>query len=426
MITPAISVLSRGRGAEVATPFFDPYVLPITIAILVGLFLFQRKGTAGIGKVFGPVMIVWFMTLAVLGLTWILREPQVLHGGQPGLRRRLLRCDNRRPGFLVLGSVFLVVTGGEALYADMGHFGRRPIQIAWFTLVLPALLLNYFGQGALLLQHPEAADEPVLPAGRRAAWALYPLVVLATVATVIASQAVISGAFSLTRQAVQLGYMPAHRDRPHLGGGDRADLHPVGELGADVRHHRPGARLPELDQPGRGLRRRGHDDHGRSPRSWPRSWRAGSGAGARALVLPVAALFLLVDSRFFGANLIKIAARRLVPAGGRHRHLHAACRPGRRAARSSPSGCGEGAAAALEHFIAVGAADLAVAGAGHGGLHVARPGRHAHGPAPQPQAQQGAAREGRPADGDHRGVPAGAARGRPGGGGGSRARASTG
>ena len=207
MITPAISVLSAVEGLHVATPFFDPYVVPITLGILVILFLFQRKGTAGIGAVFGPVMLLWFTTLAALGLIWSLRQPEVFSAVNPAYAVNFF-VQNRWIGFLTLGAVTLVVTGGEALYADMGHFGRRPIQMAWFAMVLPCLLLNYFGQGALLLQQPEAAVNPFFHLVGNQRWALYPLVALATAATVIASQAVISGAFSLTRQAVQLGYMP--------------------------------------------------------------------------------------------------------------------------------------------------------------------------------------------------------------------------
>ena len=207
MITPAISVLSAVEGLHVATPFFDPYVVPITLGILVILFLFQRKGTAGIGAVFGPVMLLWFTTLAVLGLVWSLRQPEVFSAVNPAYAVKFF-LHNRWAGFLTLGAVTLVVTGGEALYADMGHFGRRPIQLAWFTMVLPCLLLNYFGQGALLLREPQAAENPFFHMVGDNPWALYPLVGLATMATVIASQAVISGAFSLTRQAVQLGYMP--------------------------------------------------------------------------------------------------------------------------------------------------------------------------------------------------------------------------
>ncbi|HEY3492694.1 MAG TPA: KUP/HAK/KT family potassium transporter, partial [Solirubrobacterales bacterium] len=207
MITPAISVLSAVEGLSVATPYFNNKVLPITVVILVVLFLFQRKGTAGIGRGFGPIMMLWFATLAVLGLYWSLRQPEVFSAVNPMYGVRFF-LENRLLGFLALGAITLVVTGGEALYADMGHFGRRPIQIAWFALVLPALMLNYFGQGALLLEKPEAAHNPFFHLVGDHRWALYPLVGLATAATVIASQAVISGAFSLTRQAVQLGYMP--------------------------------------------------------------------------------------------------------------------------------------------------------------------------------------------------------------------------
>ncbi|HVS00072.1 MAG TPA: potassium transporter Kup [Thermoanaerobaculia bacterium] len=205
MITPAVSVLSAVEGLQVATHLFDPYVIAITIAILIGLFVVQRRGTAGIGAVFGPVMLLWFATLAVLGISWIVKDPHVLAAVNPVYAVRFF-LENRVVGFLALGSVFLVVTGGEALYADMGHFGRKPIQIAWFALVLPALLLNYFGQGALLLHNPEAVHNPFYRMAP--SWSLYPLVALAASAAVIASQAVISGAFSLTRQAVQLGYSP--------------------------------------------------------------------------------------------------------------------------------------------------------------------------------------------------------------------------
>jgi KUP system potassium uptake protein len=206
MITPAISVLSAVEGLEVATPFFQPFIVPITCVILVGIFAVQSRGTAGIGKVFGPITALWFTTLAVLGIAEIVRHPGVLRAVSPWYGVEFFG-RNGTAGFLVLGSVFLVVTGGEALYADMGHFGRRPIRLTWFGLVLPALVLNYFGQGALLINEPaRAAEHPFFMLAPD--WALLPLVGLATIATVIASQAVISGAFSLTRQAVQLGYLP--------------------------------------------------------------------------------------------------------------------------------------------------------------------------------------------------------------------------
>ncbi|NMO21161.1 potassium transporter Kup [Pyxidicoccus fallax] len=205
VITPAVSVLSAVEGLAVATPFFTPYVLPIALVILLALFLVQRRGTGGIGRVFGPMMVVWFTVLAVLGVHELARNPSVLQAVVPTHAVGFF-ARNGWHGFLVLGAVFLVVTGGEALYADMGHFGYRPIRLAWFVLVLPALLLNYFGQGALLLRDPSVATNPFFHMAPD--WALYPLVALATAATVIASQALISGVFSLTRQAIQLGYWP--------------------------------------------------------------------------------------------------------------------------------------------------------------------------------------------------------------------------
>jgi KUP system potassium uptake protein len=208
IITPAISVLSAVEGLSVATPVFDHVVEPITIVILVGLFLLQKRGTTGVGKIFGPVMLLWFVCIAALGVSQIVRSPGVFAAIDPRHAVDFF-ARNGHHGFLVLGAVFLVVTGGEALYADMGHFGVRPIRLAWFCLVLPSLLLNYFGQGALLLNDPSAAHNPFYRLGPD--WSLYPMVVLSTVATVIASQAVISGAFSLTRQAVLLGYSPRVR-----------------------------------------------------------------------------------------------------------------------------------------------------------------------------------------------------------------------
>ncbi len=218
MITPAISVLSAVEGLEIATPLLKPYVIPITIVILIGLFQIQQRGTAGIGAVFGSVMLVWFLALSMLGIAHIIQEPRVLSAVNP------LHCvsfflQNKWHGFLVLGAVFLVMTGGEALYADMGHFGTRPIRVTWFLVVLPALLINYFGQGALLMRDPSAAINPLYQMAPR--WALYPMVILATMATIIASQAVISGTFSLTMQAVQLGYSPrldiAHTSARKIG-----------------------------------------------------------------------------------------------------------------------------------------------------------------------------------------------------------------
>jgi KUP system potassium uptake protein len=205
MITPAISVLSSVEGLQLATPVFTPYVLPITIGILIGLFVIQSHGTGRVGLVFGPVMIGWFAVLAILGVRSILAHPAVLGAINPSHAVTFFRT-NGVAGYLILGTVVLAITGGESLYVDLGHFGRRPIRLAWFTMVLPALLLNYFGQGALLISNPAQAENPffLMAPG----WALYPLVALATCATIIASQAVISGAYSITKQAMQFGFLP--------------------------------------------------------------------------------------------------------------------------------------------------------------------------------------------------------------------------
>ena len=205
MITPAISVLGAVEGLQVETPLFQPYVVPMSVAILVVLFLFQKYGTHRVGRLFGPIMVVWFLTIAVLGIRSIAREPSVIAAINPVHAFRYFRMHGI-PGIAVLGAVFLAVTGGEALYADMGHFGKQPIRIAWFVLVLPSLVLNYFGQGALLLLNGDAARQPFFLLAPT--WALFPLVGIATAAAIIASQALISGAFSLTQQAIQLGYAP--------------------------------------------------------------------------------------------------------------------------------------------------------------------------------------------------------------------------
>ncbi|MHB0969459.1 MAG: potassium transporter Kup [Thermoanaerobaculia bacterium] len=205
VIAPTITVLSAVEGLSVVTPVFEPYVLPIAIVILIALFMFQKRGTGGVGAVFGPFNLMWFASIATLGIISILKTPAVLVAVNPIHAVRFF-VINGLHGYLVLGSVFLVVTGGESLYADMGHFGRRPIRLAWFTIVLPALLLNYFGQGALLLRDATAVENPFFRIAP--GWAMLPLVALATIAAAVASQAVISGAFSLTRQAVQLGYSP--------------------------------------------------------------------------------------------------------------------------------------------------------------------------------------------------------------------------
>ncbi len=205
MLTPAISILSAVEGLGVATPLFEPYIIPITVAILVALFLFQSRGTEGVGKIFGPITLVWFLTLGVMGLYWIIQHPTVLVAVSPHYGFAFF-VRNGWQGFLVLGSVVLVITGGEALYADMGHFGKTPIRAAWFAVALPGLLLNYFGQGALILEHAEAIENPFYNMAPE--WALYPLVILATLAAIVASQALITGAFSLTMQAIQLSYLP--------------------------------------------------------------------------------------------------------------------------------------------------------------------------------------------------------------------------
>ncbi|WP_456445803.1 potassium transporter Kup [Oceanithermus sp.] len=205
MITPAISVLSAVEGLEVAAPRLEPFVIPVTVGILLALFLFQSRGTQRVGGLFGPITLTWFTAIAALGVAQIVQNPHVLTALLPHHAVNFF-VANGATGFWVLGSVFLVVTGGEALYADMGHFGRTPIRLTWFFVVLPALLLNYFGQGALLLANPAAVENPfylMVPA-----WATYPMIALATAATIIASQAVISGSFSLTRQAMRLGFLP--------------------------------------------------------------------------------------------------------------------------------------------------------------------------------------------------------------------------
>ena len=208
MITPAITVLSAMEGLNVATPLFEPYVVPATVGILLGVFAIQRHGTERVGRLFGPIMLGWFAVLAVLGVAWMQTAPQVLGAFDPSHGVRFL-LEHQWHGVIVLGAVFLVVTGGEALYADMGHFGKQPIRIAWYGFVAPALVVNYFGQGAMLLRAPETIENPFFMMAPD--WAALPLVGLATAATVIASQALITAAFSVTRQAVQLGLLPRMR-----------------------------------------------------------------------------------------------------------------------------------------------------------------------------------------------------------------------
>ena len=205
MITPAISVLSAIEGLSVATPDLDDAILPLSLLVLIGVFAVQRHGTKQIGRFFGPIMLVWFIVIGLMGLSWIVGHAEVLWAVDPRHGIRFL-MDHGWVGFLVLGFVFLVVTGGEALYADLGHFGLKPIRLGWFVVAMPAILLNYFGQAAFMLNHPGDVAHSFY--SMAPAWSLYPLVALATLAAIIASQAVISGAFSLTYQAIQLGFMP--------------------------------------------------------------------------------------------------------------------------------------------------------------------------------------------------------------------------
>jgi KUP system potassium uptake protein len=208
VITPAISVLSAVEGLEVAAPALEAYVVPLTIVILVCLYAAQRHGTAGIGRWFGPVMLVWFAVLAAMGVANIVRSPGILVALNPW-HALCFFIDNRGVAFLALGAIVLAFTGAEALYADMGHFGRRPIRLAWFAVAFPALALNYLGQGGLLLARPDAIANPFFQ--QLGAWSVYPLVVLSTIATVIASQATISGTFSMTKEAIALGFLPRMR-----------------------------------------------------------------------------------------------------------------------------------------------------------------------------------------------------------------------
>ncbi|MDC9821648.1 low affinity potassium transporter Kup [Pectobacterium polonicum] len=208
VITPAISVMSAMEGLEIAAPSMDSYIVPLSIVVLTLLFIIQKHGTGSVGKLFAPVMLIWFLTLGVLGARSIIANPEVLQALNPMYAVRFF-IEYKAVSFFALGAVVLAITGVEALYADMGHFGKFPIRLAWFTVVLPSLVLNYFGQGALLLKNPEAIKNPFFLLAPD--WALIPLMVLATLATIIASQAVISGVFSLTRQAVRLGYLPPMR-----------------------------------------------------------------------------------------------------------------------------------------------------------------------------------------------------------------------
>jgi KUP system potassium uptake protein len=302
LITPAVSVLGAVEGLSVAAPHLEPFIIPLTLVIIVALFLMPRLGVGDLSVMFGPFMALWFIVLAVLGVKELVHDPAVLEALSPVHGVRFL-LENGGRGYLVLGAVFLVVTGGEALYADMGHFGYKPIRWAWFTLVLPGLMLNYLGQGALLLREPEAARNPFFLLAPE--WARYPLVALATAAAVIASQALISGAFSLTRQAMQLGCCPRmevvhtsaeEKGQIYLPGLNRMLL--LGVIGLVL-----GFRSASALAGAYGIavsatmiittvltyvvaRER---------------WRI-----RRAVALPIAGAFLVVELAFFGANLVKI------------------------------------------------------------------------------------------------------------------------
>jgi KUP system potassium uptake protein len=302
VITPAISVLGAVEGLSVATPALQKLVVPITVGILLGLFAFQKRGTATVGAVFGPVMLVWFLTIGTLGVYGILHDPAVLRAISP-LHGWEFFHAHRWHGFLVLGAVVLVITGGEALYADMGHFGKRPIRLAWLGVAMPALLLNYFGQGAILLHDPAAARNPfyLLAPG----WMLYPLVGIATAAAIVASQALISGAFSITQQAVQLGYSPRvtirHTSSREIGQIYIPEVNWI--LGAACVALVLGFKSSSNLAAAYGIAVTGTMSMTtllfhrvmRDRWAWPR-WRA----------WPLTLLFLAVDFSFFGANLVKI------------------------------------------------------------------------------------------------------------------------
>ncbi|MBV8889800.1 MAG: potassium transporter Kup [Alphaproteobacteria bacterium] len=303
VLTPAISVLSAAEGLEVATPALETYVLPLTLLLLVALFVAQRRGTSLVGGFFGPIIIVWFCVIGLLGLVEIARNPAILWALNPLYGLSLIASDPW-PGFVLLGSVVLAVTGAEALYADMGHFGPSPIRRAWLRFVFPCLLLNYFGQGALLLADPGAIKNPFYRLAPD--WAIVPLVVLASAATVIASQAVISGAFSLTRQAVQLGYLP----RMHVRHTSEQEIGQVYVPGINsillvaVVATVLGFRSSDALGAAYGIAVTGTMTvttilafvHLRLGVRWP-LWQ----------LLPLFALFMTVDLGFFGANLLKFA-----------------------------------------------------------------------------------------------------------------------
>ena len=309
IITPPVSVLGAMEGLIVAAPAFERFVVPVTFAILLTLFLAQKRGTAGLGAVFGPVVLLWFATIGVLGAREIARAPAILLAFNPWYGLRFFLTHNAG-AFLILGSVVLSITGAEALYADMGHFGKRPIRLAFFAFVLPALLLNYIGQGAIMLRVPEAAANPFYQLAPR--WFLYPLIGIATAAAIVASQALISGAFSLTQQAVQLGYVPrvtiVHTSEREAGQIYVPEVNTalmIGCLALVLSFRSSGALAAAY-----GIAVTGtmvitsilFAVVARGRWGWP-WWR----------IVLLTTAFLIVDFAFFGANLVKIAAGGWVP-----------------------------------------------------------------------------------------------------------------
>ncbi len=259
VITPALSVLSAVEGLKIVTPAFDPYVVPLTVVILIALFAVQSRGTARVAAFFGPITLIWFIAIAVAGVWHIAADPSVLAAINP-LHGVHFLASHGMVGLFTLGAVFLAVTGAEALYADLGHFGRRPIQAAWIAVVLPALALNYFGQGALVLANPKAIENPFFLLYPD--WALLPMVALATVATVIASQAVITGAYSLTQQAIQLGLLPRFEIR-HTSETQVGQIYmPRVNAAAARRRAAAGRAVPFIERAGFGLWHRRHRHHG--------------------------------------------------------------------------------------------------------------------------------------------------------------------
>ena len=309
VITPAISVLSATEGLAVVEPFLSKLVIPLTLIIIFLLFLFQKKGTAKVGRIFGPIMVVWFLVIALLGTIEIMREPRILRAANPWYALSFFGLHGIH-SFVVLGAVVLAVTGAEALYADMGHFGKRSIRIAWFGFVLPSLVLNYFGQGALILHSPEAAANPFYLLAPRPL--LYPLIALATIAAIIASQALISGAFSLTRQCVQLGYSPrvtiVHTSKQEAGQIYIPEVNTALMIGCVlvVLYFRSSTAMGAA--------------YGIAVTGTfimttcllyavARTWWGWSRLRAISLVVP----FLIIDGSFFGANLLKIREGGWVP-----------------------------------------------------------------------------------------------------------------